>query len=56
MFKITVTEVNPLADLGAPQTEIKRFEQTVDDLKLRALIAVVNQKPRKPRTAKEAKK
>jgi len=56
MFKVLVTEINPLADLGAPAVEVRRFEQTVDELNLRAVIAAVNAKPRRPRERKEAKK
>ena len=56
MFKIVVMEINPLAELGAPAAEVKRFEQCVDELNIRALIAAVNQKPRNPRTPKESKK
>jgi hypothetical protein len=56
MYKIVVTEINPLADLGAPAVEVRRFEQTVDELNLRAVITAVNQKPRAPRKPKEAKK
>ncbi len=55
MFKVVVTEVNAMSDLGAQASEVKRFEQCVDVLDLRAVISAVNQKPRKPREPKVKK-
>ena len=51
MFKVTVTEVG----LQDAEKEIVRFEQIVDELNLRAVIAAVNAKPRKPRTPAKPK-
>jgi hypothetical protein len=56
MFRVTVVEVNPLADLGAPPVEMELFKQTVPELDMRALAALINQRPRKPRAPNAVKK
>jgi hypothetical protein len=56
MFKVTVTECNPMADLGAPPVEVEVFRQSVETLELRKVIEAVNFKPRKPRAANAPKK
>ena len=58
MFRIEVTEINPLSEVGAPAAELKVFSQCVDTIDLRALFAAVNQRQRKqrtPNTKKEVK-
>jgi len=52
MFRVTVTEINAMADLGAPHSEVERYSQTVDIVDLPKIIAAVNAKPRKPRERK----
>jgi hypothetical protein len=52
MFRVTVTEVNPLADPGAPPVEIEVFRQSVEALDLRSVIEAINRRPRKPREAR----
>jgi hypothetical protein len=64
MFKITITEIpNPLPPrqleiAEAPEfvltQPVERYQQTVDSLDLSAVMAAVNRKPRKRRTAKTA--
>lgn len=53
MFRIVVTEFVA----GDEKSEVKRYEQTVDELDLRAVVNAVMQKKRGPRAAvkKEAK-
>lgn len=46
MFRITITEHHP----EDGDNEIVRFEQTVDDLDMRALILAINDQPTAPRT------
>jgi hypothetical protein len=55
MFKVEVTEVLSIAD-GEPEHTIVRFTQMVDELSITAVIAAVNQRPRKPRAANAQKK
>lgn len=51
MFKVTVEEVTGILD-GEPELIIERYKQVVDQLNLRAVMAAVNQTPRKPRAKK----
>ena len=53
MFRIEVTEINPLSEVGAPAAELKVFEQITETIDLRAVFAGVNQRQRKPRTTRE---
>ncbi len=52
VFKVTVEELLQ----NEPENRIKRFEQTVDELNLKKLIAAVNDKPRGPRAKKPDEK
>jgi hypothetical protein len=52
-FRVVVTEVNPLADLGAPPMENEIFRQSVEALDLRSVIEAINRRPRKPREPRE---
>lgn len=53
-FRIVVTELDA-APIGAQEknAEIKRYEQTVDELDLRAVMDAVNKTKRGPRVAKK---
>lgn len=51
-FKVTVEEITTAQDETLPSS-IKRYEQTVDAINLRAVMAAVNQVPRKSRAKKE---
>ena len=57
-FKIVVTEVTRQISDDANSmkaVEVERYAQTVEELDLRAVMAAVNHRPRKPRVRKDAK-
>lgn len=51
MFRIVVTEIKN--NDTAIEAEVKRYEQTVDELDLRAVVNAVMSKKRGPRAAKK---
>lgn len=57
-YRVTVEEIvqTPISGIDAHMPDapvlVKRYEQTVDAIDLRAVMAAVNHVPRKPRTLK----
>lgn len=53
MFRVLVEEIAERYPADAPASDpVKRFEQCVDELNLRAVIQAVNLRPRKAREPK----
>lgn len=51
-FRIEIYEIESAAGTEAKGREVKRYEQVVEELDLRAVMAAVNQKKRGPRERK----
>ena len=53
MFRITIEEiVTTPSSAGENECLVKRYEQTVELIDLKKIIAAINSKPRGPRAAK----
>ena len=52
MFKVTIEEFQGAPLDGQTPAPVKRYEQTVDVIDMRAVMAAVNKKPRAPRVRK----
>ena len=49
MFKVTIEEFQGAPEDGQAAPPVKRYEQTVDVIDMKRVMAAVNHKPRAPR-------
>lgn len=52
-FRVTVEELTESDEPASTWAAIRRYEQTVDVIDLRAVVAAINHKPRAPRQKKQ---